>query len=68
MPTRIALIATCVAAVLSLTACGGGGADVRSEISTTTKGQQLLDLQKAFEAGALSQQEYDRERKKLLSN
>lgn len=68
MPVRHVLLAFCLAAALPLSACSGGGADVKSEITTTTKGQQLLDLKKAYEAGALSQQEYERERKKLLSD
>jgi hypothetical protein len=49
-----------------LAGCGGGGADVKSEISTTTTGQQLIDLKKAYDSGAMSQSEYDRERKKIL--
>lgn len=51
----------------SLTGCGGGGADVKSEISTTTTGQQLIDLKKAYDSGAMSQSEYERERKKILN-
>ncbi len=51
----------------SLSACGGGGADVKSEISTTTTGQQLIDLKKAYDSGAISQSEYERERKKILN-
>lgn len=47
-------------------ACGGGGAEVRSEVSTTTTGQQLIDLKKALDSGAINQQEYDKERKKIL--
>lgn len=54
--------------VVALSGCGGGGADVKSEISTTTTGQQLIDLQKAYESGAISESEYQRERKKILDN
>jgi hypothetical protein len=39
---------------------------VRSEITTTTKGQQLMDLKKALDAGALNQEEYERERQRIL--
>jgi len=35
-------------------------------VSTTTVGQQLLDLKKALDAGAITQKEYERERKKIL--
>lgn len=51
----------------ALSGCGGGGADVKSEISTTTTGQQLIDLKKAYDSGAISESEYERERKKILN-
>ena len=63
---RIVLLAACGLLLFSVTACGGGGADVKSEISTTTVGQQLIDLKKALDSGALTQQEYEKERKKIL--
>lgn len=47
-----------------LAACGG--AEVHHQVNTTTTGQQLMDLQKAYEAGALSKGEYERERNKVL--
>lgn len=56
----------CGLLVFGLAACGGGGADVRSEVSTTTTGQQLMDLKKALDSGAMTQQEYEKERKKIL--
>ncbi len=57
-------------AAIALSGCSGGGADVRSEnrIEGTTKGQQLLDLKKAFDAGVISESEYEKERKKILNN
>jgi hypothetical protein len=55
-----------VGLTLGLAACGGGGAEVKSEITTTTTGQQLIDLKKALDAGAISQQEYDKQRKMIL--
>ena len=36
--------------------------------SSATLGQQLIDLQKAKEAGAISETEYDIQRSKLLGN
>jgi hypothetical protein len=56
-----------IALILGLTGCGGGGAEMKSEISTTTTGQQLMDLKKALDSGAITQDEYDKERKKILN-
>ena len=36
-----------------------------TEINTTT-GQELIDLQKALESGAITQEEYDELRKKIM--
>lgn len=55
-------------AILSLTACGGGDTEVKNDYHTTTKGQQLLDLKKAQEAGAISKDEYEKERTKILNS
>lgn len=51
-----------------LAGCGGGGADSRTEttVNTTTKGQELQDLQAALNSGAITQEEYETERKKIL--
>jgi hypothetical protein len=62
----LVLLAVCGLFAFGLAACGGGGADVRSEVSTTTTGQQLIDLKKALDAGAINQQEYEKERQKIL--
>ena len=49
--SRLAGVSTCVSA---------------DDISTTTKGQQLMDLKKALDSGAMTQKEYETQRKKLL--
>jgi hypothetical protein len=52
----------------NVAACGGGGAESVSEtkIKTTTVGQELVDLKKALDTGALSKSEYENQRKKIL--
>ena len=39
---------------------------VKSQVTTTTTGQQLIALKKALDAGANTKDEYDKERKKIL--
>lgn len=51
---------------LLLTACGGGGAHVKSEVTTVSKGQQLIDLKKAADDGAITQDEYAKEKANIL--
>ena len=67
IPHTLVLLAVCGVLLFGVAACGGGGAEVRSEVTTTTTGQQLIDLKKALDSGAMTQQEYERERKKILS-
>lgn len=62
--TRAAIAAMTLLAVMSVTACGG--ADVRTETSTTTTGQELLDLKKAYDAGVITEKEYERKREEIL--
>lgn len=65
MPNGNALRSICLALALTLAGCGGGG-DVQSTVNTQTVGQELMDLQKARDSGALTQQEYERQRKAIL--
>lgn len=64
------LTALATAAIISVTlalgGCGGGSTKTEVTAETTTSGQQLLDLKKAYEAGAMTEKEYESERKKVL--
>lgn len=51
----------------SLAACGGGGATSATAVTTTTTGQQLIDLKNALDSGAITQGEYERQRRKILN-
>jgi hypothetical protein len=61
---RPALVAVLAAGVLA--ACGGGGATTRNEVTTVSQGQELLDLKKAYDSGAISKEEYERVRARIL--
>jgi len=47
---------------------GCGGADVKTQSTTTTvsEGQQLIDLQKAYKAGAITKEQYEEQKQKIL--
>lgn len=60
------LLAACVAAAtLTLTGCGSHS-KTTTNVSTTTAGQELTDLKAAYEAGAMSAEEYEKKRKQIL--
>ncbi len=61
---RTALITAAIAVAL---AAGCGGEKVEYRATGASVGQQLNDLQKAYEAGAITKEEYERERKKVLN-
>jgi hypothetical protein len=65
MRTKYVAATAVVSALLLLTACGGGS-ETKTEVITATTGQQLTDLKEAYDAGALSEKEYEKERKKIL--
>jgi len=53
--------------VISLTVSGcGGGAKVKTDTRTTTLGQELTDLDKAYKSGILTEKEYKSARDKIL--
>lgn len=52
--------------VLTLSACWGGGADVRNSNRATTVGQELIDLQRAYDQGLIDEREYQRLRRRIL--
>ncbi|MCU7837435.1 MAG: hypothetical protein KZQ83_19615 [gamma proteobacterium symbiont of Taylorina sp.] len=62
--TQIKTIFICTIFSL-LMACGGGGA--RVDNTTTTVGQELMDLDESHKKGLLSESEYKKARKKIMS-
>ncbi|MGB3211430.1 MAG: hypothetical protein WBB19_12055 [Desulforhopalus sp.] len=50
----------------TLISCGGGGAKVESTMSTQTLGQQLIDLDKAYKEGVITEKEYEKSKEGLI--
>jgi hypothetical protein len=44
--------------------CGGGGADIKA--SNTTVGQELMDLEKAYKNGIITEKEYNKTKSNIL--
>lgn len=55
----------CILAAVIASGCGGG-ADVKSTTRTTTLGQELMDLEKAYKQGIISEKEYKAAKEKLM--
>ncbi len=47
-----------------LMACGGSDSQVVN--TQSTMGEELLDLKKAYEAGAISERDYERAKRRIL--
>jgi len=50
---------------ISFMACGGGGAKVKQ--STTTTGQELMDLEEAYKKEVITEKQYNDQKKKILN-
>ncbi len=66
-----ALVAAMVCVViLGFSGCCGGGSKVQTETKTTTTtttlGQELKDLEEAYQKGIISEKEYNESKEKLL--
>ena len=45
---------------------GCGGSDTKVEATTTTMGQELTDLKKAYDDGIITEKEYEKSKEKIL--
>ncbi len=63
---RLTLIALSTCFVLGLSGCGGGGAKVEAVSTTTTMGQELQDLEAAYQKGIITESEYNSGKKNIM--
>jgi hypothetical protein len=64
-PGRILVALVLASSVAAGCLSFGGGSDTTT-VNQPTVGQQLLDLKKAYDAGTISQDEYERMRQAIL--
>ncbi len=65
---RMGITALLLVSIAGVSACVPGRAKQTTTVQTTTAGQQLTDLKKALDEGAITQAEYDKKRKDILKN
>ena len=51
---------------LGLAACGGGGARLEAKTLNATMGQELIDLNEAYEQDIITEKEYKRAKKDIM--
>lgn len=64
MRNMMLMLSMSLVVLFGATACGGGGASLKAD--STTTGQELMDLKKALDAGVISEKEYNKQREKIL--
>ena len=63
---RTLSLALMIPLALALSGCGGGGAKVETQNVSVTLGQQLIDLQSAYDKGIITEKQYNDTKKNLL--
>lgn len=51
---------------LYIALAGCGGADVNNQTTSVSQGQQLIDLQRAYKSGAITKDQYEEQKQKVL--
>lgn len=69
--TGATICALLLAAMVSGCCCGGGGGTTTvqpANVTTVPVGQQLIDLKKAYESGAITEEEYKKLKDGVMEN
>ena len=63
MLVKIWAVVIIIVMALGIAACGGGGAEVKSQSYATTLGQELKDLEDAYQKGVITEKQYEKSKK-----
>ena len=59
---------TCTLAFALGVGLTGCGSTAKAEVQTTSKGKQLEELQDAYDKGLMTDQEYEKERRRIMDS
>lgn len=62
----VCLVVSMMLVVGPMAGCGGSKSTGDQTVKTTTKGQELQDLDAAYKKGIISEKEYNEQKKKIL--
>ena len=65
-PSILPVTGLALAFALGLSGCGGGGSENTIQTSTTTMGQELMDLDESRKQGLISDKEYEKAKEDIL--
>lgn len=63
---RVCVVIMVIVLGLGFAGCRGGKAKVEATTTTTTLGQELMDLQKAYEQGIITEKEYKQSKERII--
>ena len=61
-------LAACAVVLFLIYGCRGGSANVKTTTSTVSIGQQLIDLKKAYDTGAMTQDQYKQAKSRIIKS
>jgi uncharacterized membrane protein len=63
---RVCIVIMVIVLGLGFAGCRGGKANVEATTTTTTLGQELMDLQKAYDQGIITEKEYKESKERII--